>query len=250
MTTDTPSSLSSASAPELHLSPAELAALQTEWRDAEAMTEMSDSMPESRDLPTEVTAVARHAPPFAATDMQTIPDHALHQRSQRSPSDPRSSPHRAEKSSAPDAIPLGAAGPAPLPPPDVEASESPLAQESVAVEVRRVLQRPQAVERNLRHRTLRADYGWLAQSLWDEVERVKRYPYLARVNHWEGQVMIQAVIRRNGEIPRIEVVESSGHAVLDADAVETVRRCAPLTLVHPLHRHEISLYIPILYRLD
>lgn len=150
-----------------------------------------------------------------------------------------------------EAIPLGATGPAALPPPEIEPVQpSPLAQNPVEKEPRRVVQRPQAVERLLRTRAMQADYGWLAQSLWNQVERFKRYPYLARMNRWEGKVVLEAVIRDDGAVPHIRVVESSGHEILDQDAIETLRRCAPVHLSHPLGRREIALHIPIMYRLD
>lgn len=150
-----------------------------------------------------------------------------------------------------EATPLGASGPAALPPPEIEPMEpSPLAQDVVEEEFRRVVQRPQAVERALRSRALQPDYGWLAQSLWDRVEQLKRYPYLARMNRWEGTVVLQVVVRSTGDLAHVAVLESSGRAILDEDAVETLRRCAPVKLAHPLERSDVTLHIPILYRLD
>src|SRR2546423_5115296 len=42
------------------------------------------------------------------------------------------------------------------------------------------------------------DYGWLAQALWSRIEQLKRYPQIARMNRWEGKVVLRAVIREDG----------------------------------------------------
>jgi outer membrane biosynthesis protein TonB len=44
--------------------------------------------------------------------------------------------------------------------------------------------------------------------------------------------------------------QSSGHDVLDRDAVEAVQRLSPLRLNHPLGRTQQSLNLPIAYTLD
>jgi protein TonB len=70
------------------------------------------------------------------------------------------------------------------------------------------------------------------------------------MNRWEGKVVLEAVIRETGRLSRIAVVESSGYAILDQDAVDTLRRCAPIKLAHALDRQEVTLHIPIMYRLN
>lgn len=96
----------------------------------------------------------------------------------------------------------------------------------------------------------KADYGWLAQALWDRVERLKRYSHMARVRHLEGRVVVRAVIREDGHLRSLEVLESSGHRILDDDALEIIRRACPLKLNHPLGRPEVVVQVPINYRLE
>jgi protein TonB len=95
----------------------------------------------------------------------------------------------------------------------------------------------------------RRDYGWLAESLWDKVERMKRYPAMARMNRWEGKVVLKAVIKEDGSIVDLAIVESSGHAVLDEEALEVVNRASPLTLKHDLGQPQVTVQIPISYAL-
>ncbi len=96
----------------------------------------------------------------------------------------------------------------------------------------------------------KADYGWLAEALWNRVEQLKRYPHLARMNRWEGMVVLQAVIRHDGQLVDLKVAESSGHAVLDQDAMEVMRKACPLDLKHPLGRPQVVVQVPISYKLQ
>jgi protein TonB len=96
----------------------------------------------------------------------------------------------------------------------------------------------------------KADYTWLAEALWSKVERLKRYPSMARMNRWQGKVVLRAVIRDTGELVDLQVAESSGHAVLDRDAIEVMRRASPITLKHSLGQSQVVLHIPISYTLQ
>ena len=95
-----------------------------------------------------------------------------------------------------------------------------------------------------------ADFGWLSESLWKRIEQLKRYPMQARARRWEGKVVLEAVIRQDGAILECLVAESSGHRVLDQDAISVLRRASPLALKHPLGKEKITILVPIAYRLE
>jgi protein TonB len=95
-----------------------------------------------------------------------------------------------------------------------------------------------------------SDYGWLAESLWTRIEQLKRYPLQARTRHWEGKVILEAVIRDDGTIVKLRIDESSGHAILDQDALNVVKKASPLALKHPLGQPQITILVPISYNLD
>jgi protein TonB len=50
-----------------------------------------------------------------------------------------------------------------------------------------------------------------------------RYPEVARRNRWEGQVLLKLFISAEGQVTGVEVIRSSGHAILDAAAATAVR---------------------------
>ncbi|HSE59725.1 MAG TPA: TonB family protein [Nitrospiraceae bacterium] len=95
----------------------------------------------------------------------------------------------------------------------------------------------------------KADYGWLVEALWGRVEQLKHYPHLARLNRWEGKVILRAVIKDDGELLSVDIVSSSGHAILDKDAVEILRKASPLHLKHPLGKPQVMVQVPISYSL-
>ena len=84
-----------------------------------------------------------------------------------------------------------------------------------------------------------------------EARRFKRYPTVARENAWTGVVVLMIQGAASSAVPMVSIDQSSGHAVLDAQALEMVEkatRLAPLPVSLMGKRFVISL--PIHYRLD
>lgn len=104
--------------------------------------------------------------------------------------------------------------------------------------------------RQVEYRRTQADYGWLRDMLWKRIEELKRYPTLARTNHWEGKVVVQAVIKADGTVGDLRVAESSGHALLDQEALVVMRKASPLTLKYQLEKASITILVPISYHLE
>ena len=96
---------------------------------------------------------------------------------------------------------------------------------------------------------VKADYGWLAESLRRRLAEVKRYPSAARLNGWEGKVVLRAVIRADGHLSEVKVHRSSGYEALDNAAMEAIRLVCPLHLQQPLSTSELAVYVPIVYSL-
>ncbi len=126
----------------------------------------------------------------------------------------------------------------------VERDSLPVEAASPAVEHRLVQQRV------IRHREIHADYGWLSDALWHRIEELKRYPAQAKINHWEGKVVVEAVIRDDGEVIGLSIAESSGRTILDQEAMAVMKKASPLALKHPLGKPRVTIFVPISYRLD
>lgn len=96
----------------------------------------------------------------------------------------------------------------------------------------------------------KADYKWLAESLHRRIIELRHYPSRARLNGWEGKVVLKVSIRKDGELKDVEVVQSSGHESLDQAAMEAVRRACPLHMKHELTAPMVVLHLPVSYSLN
>jgi len=94
------------------------------------------------------------------------------------------------------------------------------------------------------------DFGWLMQMLWGRVTELKHYPPEARMNRWEGRVVVRVVIDEQGRLLDASIATGSGHELLDHAALDVIRRSCPLSLPHALGRRQMVLRVPIQYRLD
>jgi protein TonB len=63
--------------------------------------------------------------------------------------------------------------------------------------------------------------------------RFKRYPRSAIDNNWEGVVVVRLTIGRNGGIAALGVARSSGHEVLDRQALDMFRTAKPFVQLPP-----------------
>lgn len=96
----------------------------------------------------------------------------------------------------------------------------------------------------------KADYAWLADSLGRRLAALTRYPSSARLNGWEGRVVLRAIIRADGHLLDVTVHKSSGHDTLDRAALETIKLACPLHMKHALDSTEVAIYVPIVYSLS
>ena len=97
--------------------------------------------------------------------------------------------------------------------------------------------------------SVKADYGWLAESLRRRLAEIKRYPSAARLNGWEGKVVLRAVIRSDGHLSEVKVHRSSGHESLDNAAMEALRLVCPLHMTNAIGAAEVAVLVPMVYSL-
>jgi protein TonB len=99
-------------------------------------------------------------------------------------------------------------------------------------------------------KNVKGDYRWLGEALVDRLKALQRYPSRARLNNWQGKVILQAVIKADGHLGEVVVLKSSGHQELDAAALDTLRLACPLHMKHALGVSEVKLTVPVVYSLD
>lgn len=80
----------------------------------------------------------------------------------------------------------------------------------------------------------------------DTIAENLRYPAKARKMGWHGRLAVEFVVLASGAVDQIRITKSSGIALLDSDAEETVRRSAPF----PKPPVSARLIIPVDYVLN
>jgi protein TonB len=64
-------------------------------------------------------------------------------------------------------------------------------------------------------------------SIKRKIELVWQYPYEAAIAGIQGDLMIDFVIGRNGRLESLHLIRSSGHKILDDEAIRSIRTAAP-----------------------
>jgi len=81
--------------------------------------------------------------------------------------------------------------------------------------------------------------------IMDDIQKNISYPRLARKMGWEGKVVVSFVICEDGTVVNIKIVKSSGFALLDKNAVESIKKAVPF----PSPPVRAELVVPVSYRL-
>jgi protein TonB len=84
----------------------------------------------------------------------------------------------------------------------------------------------------------------MLRTIRSQIERARVYPDAARRQGMQGIVEVRFRIGPEGSVEAVEIVRSSGHALLDQASIDTVRRAGPYPRVAGWIR------IPLAYRLD
>ena len=73
---------------------------------------------------------------------------------------------------------------------------------------------------------------------------------VARKKGWQGEVVVRLVIQPNGSILNIQLLHSSGIALLDRSALTTLRGISERGGIQPnLVSYPLTIAVPIRYRL-
>jgi protein TonB len=95
---------------------------------------------------------------------------------------------------------------------------------------------------------LLAGYGNRVSSL---LARHREYPRVALMRGWEGTVTLRLRVAPGGKLIEAKVEGSSGHPVLDTQALEMVKRVAALPAPpEGLREREFAVLVPVVFRLE
>jgi len=86
--------------------------------------------------------------------------------------------------------------------------------------------------------------------LLGDLARHFEYPLVARIRGWEGTVLLELRVESDGHLDRIRIERSSGYAVLDRSALNSLNRLGYLTEAATwLNGRSIDMQLPVIYRL-
>ena len=90
-----------------------------------------------------------------------------------------------------------------------------------------------------------------SQSISKQIKRYQKYPAPAQRRGWEGTAEVLLQIAADGNVTGITLGKSSGHAILDEEALNMVRRASPLPAAPPdLRGRALVVTVPIVFRLQ
>lgn len=76
------------------------------------------------------------------------------------------------------------------------------------------------------------------------------YPHVARLRGWQGSVLLAFIVQASGNLNDIRIIRSSGFAVLDDSAVDSLKKVQQLPeAVALLQGRDIEIQLPVIYRL-
>ena len=94
-----------------------------------------------------------------------------------------------------------------------------------------------------------AEYGPYLRRFRQRVQESLIYPLAARRQGLGGTVELHVWLEATGRVRDVEVARSSSHGVLDAAAVETIRRLGPVPFPDSLPRRPLLIRLPLVYEL-
>ncbi len=89
---------------------------------------------------------------------------------------------------------------------------------------------------------VKANFQYIRQ----DIQKLIKYPRIARKMGWQGKVVVEFIVCKDGQVTDIHIVESSGFASLDKNAIVTIKKAAPF----PSPSFPAKLIVPVVYRLS
>jgi len=146
------------------------------------------------------------------------------------------------------------APPEPAPQAGAPANVASSAASVVPSRIRPALQAPAGAKVESARPSNEADTGTLEQyrlALIVATRRYKRYPAIAMEKGWEGKVEVHMVIGANGMLASTSIKTSSGHEILDNQAIDMLRKGKTTVQVPAsLRGREFSVDVPVIFNLD
>ncbi len=88
-------------------------------------------------------------------------------------------------------------------------------------------------------------------ALWSAIVKHKQYPRIAQMRGWQGEAIVELQIDGNGKLKSKKIIQSSGHEVLDKQALDMVEKALPFPAPPEVLRgSNFSVKVPIAFKLE
>ena len=111
-----------------------------------------------------------------------------------------------------------------------------------------VKQEPPPVTNQADYEDARSKYG---NSLWGAISKHKKYPKIAAMRNWQGEAIVELELDGNGKLKSKKIIQSSGHDVLDKQALEMVEKALPFPPPPDVLRgNNFTITVPVPFKLE
>jgi protein TonB len=94
----------------------------------------------------------------------------------------------------------------------------------------------------------RGQYG---NALWSVISKHKKYPKIAQMRGWQGEVIVELQLDGSGKIKSRKISQSSGYEILDNQALEMVEKAQPFpTPPETLRNSAFTITVPVPFKLE
>lgn len=94
----------------------------------------------------------------------------------------------------------------------------------------------------------RGKYG---NTLWNAISKHKKYPRVAQMRGWQGEVIVELELDGNGKISSKKIAKSSGYSVLDNQALEMVEKALPFPVPPEVLRgSNFTITVPVPFKFE
>jgi len=88
-------------------------------------------------------------------------------------------------------------------------------------------------------------------TLWAAISKQKKYPKLAQMRGLEGEAIVELQLDGNGKLQSKRITQSSGHDMLDKQALDIVEKALPFPMPpEALRNSSFTITVPVPFKLE
>jgi protein TonB len=94
-------------------------------------------------------------------------------------------------------------------------------------------------------------YTGYGSTLWSAISKYKKYPKIAQMRGWQGEVIVELSLDGNGKLKSKRILQHSGYESLDQQALEMVDKALPFPAPpEALRGGSFTIKVPIPFKLE